>query len=53
MQGLFGYPKELARNNQIEVTENLPNVRFLFSLLPLSPPKHEHNAVSIIADEVW
>ena len=30
----------------------LPDASY-FSLLPMPPPKREHNAVSTIADEIW
>ena len=44
----------VGQENRIEATQNLPDVRFLFlPLLPTRPPKHEYNAVSPVANEVW
>ena len=57
--GCYGELFWLARGIRIEVTQNLPDVRFLnirFLFLPLSPtplPKRGYNAVSVVADEVW
>ena len=43
----------VGQENQIEVTQNLPDVRILFPpLLPMPPPKRKYNAISAIADEI-
>ena len=59
-QGPFWLPWRIAlvgQENQIEATQNLPDIHFLnirfliLSFLPMPPPKRKYNTVSAISDK--
>jgi hypothetical protein len=48
----------VGQGSRIEVTQNLPdvrflNIRFLFLSFAYASAKREYNAVSVIVDEIW